>query len=154
MECGGFIKMGYNKSLDFLNMIKNGSEPTPPRTQQTARQTQIPPASPMQQAASQPQSQPQSPTRTSLFAVIDTETNWHDQVMSLGVAIADQSTFKCLETRYYIFEQESRVGGMYSGVMHKCTTSPITASRETALSDLAGYRPSHRPVLPPLSLRR
>ncbi|MBP3274085.1 MAG: hypothetical protein J6L93_03685 [Butyrivibrio sp.] len=81
--------------------------------------------------------------------------------MSLGVAIADKTTFKCLETRYYIFEQEARVGGMYSGVLYKCTNltasanrngtalgtaqtttaaaSPITAPRTTAMADLSDY---------------
>ena len=28
------------------------------------------------------------------FAVIDTETNWSDQVMSIGVVIADSDTFE------------------------------------------------------------
>ena len=103
--------------------------------------------------------------QTDLFAVIDTETNWHDEVMSLGVAIADKTTFKCLETRYYIFEQEARVGGMYSSVLYKCAnttasanrngatlgtaqtttaaTSPITAARATAMADLSDYLSSH-----------
>ena len=46
------------------------------------------------------------------FAVIDTETNWSDQVMSIGVVIADADTFEIEETRYYILPQECQVGGM------------------------------------------
>ena len=55
-----------------------------------------------------------------MIAVIDTETNWHDQVMSLGIAYADAKSFKCVGRSYYIFKEESRVGGMFSGVLHKC----------------------------------
>lgn len=54
----------------------------------------------------------------SRFAVIDTETNWRDQVMSIGVAIADATTFKCIDCLYYIIDPEYRSGGMYSGVLH------------------------------------
>ena len=82
-------------------------------------------------------------TNSPLFAVIDTETNWHDQVMSLGVAIADQNTFRCLETRYYIFQQEARVGGMYSSVMHNCDVTPITTTRQDAMQDLTEYLRAH-----------
>ncbi len=90
---------------------------------------------------------------TALIAVIDTETNWHDQVMSLGVAIAEKSTFKCVDTRYYIFDPEVRVGGMYSGVLYKSANmatlagtvaiAPITTTREKALRDLLQYLKSN-----------
>ncbi len=48
------------------------------------------------------------------FAVIDTETNWHDKVMSIGVVIADAKTRKKIDSVYYIIDPEYRVGGMYS----------------------------------------
>lgn len=35
----------------------------------------------------------------SKFAVIDTETNWADQVMSIGTVIADCDTFKPVEAK-------------------------------------------------------
>ena len=73
------------------------------------------------------------------IAVIDTETNWHDQVMSLGVAVADATTFKCLGKRYYVFNPEYRVGGMYDSVMGKCDTKPVTCSRSQALRDLDSF---------------
>ena len=47
------------------------------------------------------------------FAVIDTETNWNDQVMSIGVVIADSKTMKEIDSVYYIIDPEYRVGGMY-----------------------------------------
>ena len=31
------------------------------------------------------------------FAVIDTETNWHDRVMSIGTVVADSDSFAVLE---------------------------------------------------------
>ena len=108
--------MGYNKSLDFLNMIRNGEEPKPARKNQAA----------------------------SLIAVIDTETNWHDEVMSLGVAIPDKSTFKCVDTRYYIFDPEVRIGGMYSGVLYKCANKAITTTRAGALENLIRHLKSGR----------
>ena len=36
------------------------------------------------------------------FAVIDTETNWKDEVMSIGVLIAKSSNFERTDSRYYI----------------------------------------------------
>lgn len=48
------------------------------------------------------------------IGVIDTETNWYDRVMSLGAVIADGSTLRPLEYKYYIFSPEYTVGGMYS----------------------------------------
>ena len=48
------------------------------------------------------------------FAVIDIETNWDDEVMSIGVVVADAETKKEIDSVYYIIEPEYRVGGMYS----------------------------------------
>ena len=36
------------------------------------------------------------------FAVIDTETNWADQVMSIGTVIADSETFAPVDAKYHI----------------------------------------------------
>ena len=38
----------------------------------------------------------------SRFAVIDTETTWGDEVMSIGTVIAESETFELIEKRYYI----------------------------------------------------
>jgi hypothetical protein len=51
------------------------------------------------------------------FAVIDTETNWNNQVMSIGIVIAERNTFKKVEDLYFIFDPEYKVGGMFSGVL-------------------------------------
>ena len=71
------------------------------------------------------------------FAVIDTETNWSDQVMSIGIVIADSNTFKTVDARYYILPRECQVGGMYSGTLYMETpVSPLLCSRSEAISDL------------------
>ena len=51
------------------------------------------------------------------FAVIDTETNWFDQVMSIGVVVADSQTQKKIDSVYYIIDPEYKVGGMYANDM-------------------------------------
>lgn len=35
---------------------------------------------------------------TDKFAVIDTETNWNDEVMSIGVVVADSETKKKMDS--------------------------------------------------------
>ncbi len=73
------------------------------------------------------------------FAVIDTETNWNDEVMSVGVVIAEADTFEACELKYYIFNPEYLVGGMYSYTLKmnwnfKCNT--LECSRKQAIQDL------------------
>jgi hypothetical protein len=51
------------------------------------------------------------------FVVIDTETTWRDDVMSIGVAIADAVSFELVDKKYYILSPEYNSGGMYSHVI-------------------------------------
>lgn len=53
----------------------------------------------------------------SYFAVIDTETNWNNEVMSIGIVIAEKNTFKKVDDLYFIFDPEYKVGGMFSMVL-------------------------------------
>lgn len=53
-------------------------------------------------------------TAAKRFAVLDTETNWNDQVMSVGVVIADADTMRAIHSYYYIFDPEYRADGMYA----------------------------------------
>lgn len=48
------------------------------------------------------------------LAVIDTETNWSDKVMSIGAVIADDITYEPIIFKYYIITPEHLSGGMYS----------------------------------------
>lgn len=71
------------------------------------------------------------------FAVIDTETNWADQVMSIGLVIADEHTLDTIVKRYYVLTPEYLVGGMYEGTLFTQTAEkPSVCSRTAALQDM------------------
>ena len=50
-------------------------------------------------------------------AVLDTETNWDDEVMSLGIAIAGASSFYLEKVAYYIFPSAARRGGLFEAML-------------------------------------
>lgn len=71
------------------------------------------------------------------FAVIDTETNWSDQVMSIGIAVADERSFQLQDAAYFIITPEYQVGGMFSSSLPpKEGQEAKTCSREEAISDI------------------
>ena len=74
------------------------------------------------------------------FAVIDTETNWEDAVMSIGTVIADADTFRPLAAKYHVLPQECAVGGMFSDTLFlKTPVKPILCTRQEAMGDLSGW---------------
>ncbi len=78
------------------------------------------------------------------FAVIDTETNWADQVMSIGTVIADADTFEPIESKYHILPIECQIGGMYYDTLFLDTpVQPILCTREEALADLKSWFDRH-----------
>ena len=78
------------------------------------------------------------------FAVIDTETNWADQVMSIGTVIADGDTFAPMESKYHILPIECEIGGMYYDTLFLDTpVKPLLCTREEALEDLRRWFASH-----------
>lgn len=71
------------------------------------------------------------------FAVIDTETNWADQIMSIGCCIADSDTFEPIAMKYYMLPTECKIGGMYYDALFLDTpVKPILCTRPQALRDL------------------
>ena len=73
------------------------------------------------------------------FAVIDTETNWHDEVMSIGVVIADSNSFEPVSSRYYIITPEYKAGGMFSHTLFfKNEKMNFECSRKNAIYHLKG----------------
>lgn len=71
------------------------------------------------------------------FAVIDTETNWADQVMSIGTVIADADTFDVVEAKYHILPIECQIGGMYENTLFiETPVKPILCTRSEAIADL------------------
>ena len=78
------------------------------------------------------------------FAVIDTETNWADQVMSIGTVIADDSTFESIEAKYHILPIECQIGGMYENTLFiETPVSPILCTRSEAIADLRDWFRHH-----------
>ncbi len=74
------------------------------------------------------------------FAVIDTETNWIDQVMSIGCCIADTDNFRLIDAKYHVLAPEYLVGGMYSDTLFAdARLQPTMCSREEALQDLENW---------------
>lgn len=80
----------------------------------------------------------------SKFAVIDTETNWADQVMSIGTVIADVDTFEAIEAKYHILPIECQIGGMYENTLFIDTpVPPILCTRAEAIDDLQSWFRQH-----------
>ena len=74
------------------------------------------------------------------IAVIDTETNWYDQVMSIGVVLAEADTLRLAAAKYYVLEPEAAVGGMYTGAMGIQNPEKINhCTREAAMGDLCRW---------------
>lgn len=72
------------------------------------------------------------------FAVLDTETNWKNEVMSVGIVIADDVTFKQVDDLYFIFDPEYKVGGMFSSALSVKERKPkdILCSRKNAMEKI------------------
>ena len=74
------------------------------------------------------------------FAVIDTETNWIDQVMSIGCCIADADTFQLIDAKYHVLTPEYEIGGMYEGTLFSDPRlQPVICSRQESLDDLKSW---------------
>ena len=78
------------------------------------------------------------------FAVIDTETNWNDEVMSIGIVIADSATKKSVASKYYIIDPEYKVGGMFSGELRLEEKGVCVAGREQALKEIRQWLASYQ----------
>lgn len=71
------------------------------------------------------------------FAVIDTETNWADAVMSIGTVVADCDTFCLVDAKYHVIAPEYEIGGMYeSQLFSDPRLVPTLCSRREALDEL------------------
>ena len=70
------------------------------------------------------------------FAVVDTETNWDDEVMSIGVVAADPATMEGIDSRYYIIDPEYRVGGMFANELRPEEEGVIVTDRKQALKEI------------------
>lgn len=68
------------------------------------------------------------------FAVIDTETNYDDEVISIGTVIGDAATFSLLDRQYLIIDPECRKPAMFRNELFvsRAKADAIT-DRKTAL---------------------
>lgn len=80
----------------------------------------------------------------SRFAVIDTETTWGDEVMSIGIAVADSESFGLIDKRYYILTPFKYDGGMFTYALYARGIKPdLECPREKAMSDIAAFLAEH-----------
>lgn len=77
-----------------------------------------------------------------MFAVIDTETTWRDEVMSIGIAVSDFDSFALAAKRYYILTPYKDHGGMYADTLYVCKPDR-ECSRAAAMKDLRGFLKSY-----------
>lgn len=78
------------------------------------------------------------------FAVIDTETNWNDKVMSIGCCIADTDTFALIDAKYHVLTPEYLIGGMYESTLFADPRlQPVLCSREESLRELTQWFAGH-----------
>ena len=71
------------------------------------------------------------------FAVLDIETNWQQEMMSVGMVIADDEQFVAVEKIYCIISPECQVGGLYSCALRNVNEKLIqTCTRAEAISNL------------------
>lgn len=73
------------------------------------------------------------------FAVIDTETNWHNEVMSIGVVIARDEEFEAIDTKYLVIKEAADVGGLFSRVLYLEGQNVEIGKRASAIKRLKGY---------------
>ncbi|WP_242840950.1 hypothetical protein [Butyrivibrio sp. AE3004] len=125
--------MSYNKSLDFLNMIKNNPNVREDQKAYKPQEITSKPVTSLKRTISR------IPADRKI-AVIDTETNWSDEVMSIGIVLADMNTYKCVDAKYYIIDPEYRKGGMYSSVLNIVKSIPaVITSREAVMQNICDY---------------
>ena len=74
------------------------------------------------------------------LAVIDTETNWNDAVMSIGIALAEEGSLCLRDSRYYVLDPEYQVGGMYDHVLHLIRREDTrVCTRREAMAEIAQW---------------
>lgn len=74
------------------------------------------------------------------IAVIDTETTWGNQVMSIGAVLADADSLRPLDAKYYILTPEYLAGGMFSSALFLGSRlSPTVCPRAEAMEQIHAW---------------
>lgn len=67
------------------------------------------------------------------FAVLDIETTWDNEVMSIGVVIGEKETFNPVAMQYYVISPTYRKGGMYSDMLNTRGKDTILCKKKEAI---------------------
>ena len=71
------------------------------------------------------------------IAVIDIETNWDNEMMSIGAVIADDRDYRCVDSIYMVIDPCYKVRGMFSDrLFYKVKDNNIKCKRENAIQGL------------------
>ncbi len=75
-----------------------------------------------------------------VIAILDTETNWNNRIMSIGITLANSDDFQEISSKYYILTPEYQAGGMFFDALFLQVPCPaFCCTREDAISDILGY---------------
>jgi len=77
------------------------------------------------------------------FAVIDTETNWENDVMAVGIVIAEDGIFEPLDYKYVIVDEAAKVGGMFSYALIVNDQKPEILKKPQAIKAIIDYLDSN-----------
>lgn len=78
------------------------------------------------------------------FAVIDTETNFDGEAMSIGIVIADTQTYQPVDAKYYVLNPEYKTGGMFSHALQIEGNAPnMIDTREVILLNVKSLLKKH-----------
>lgn len=135
-EAKRLVKENYPDAKAFRII---GKWENTPRNAEYTKES-IPPKAPKSHAGERKTPDAPHPIRkdsAAYFAVIDTETNWSDQVMSIGVVIADAATFQAVDQKYYTIPTACKRGGKYSDALYLRTpVSPLSLGKRDTVKDL------------------
>lgn len=74
------------------------------------------------------------------IAVIDTETTWYNNLMSIGVAVADSKSYKLVDKKYYIIDSNIEERGMYYNSLYINNIVPDNkCSKKQALDEISVF---------------
>lgn len=83
-------------------------------------------------------------TRVLKFALVDIETNFNNEVMSIGIVIADAESFHEIEAKYYIITPEYKLGGVFSNALYIKGRKPdIVGSRKQIFANIENILQKH-----------
>lgn len=78
------------------------------------------------------------------FAVIDTETNWANRVMSIGTVVAESGAFQPVAAKYHILPEEAEIGGMYYDALFlEMPVKALSCTRQEVMEDLLSWLRSY-----------